>query len=297
MKALVWIAALVPALAFAAPAESKRPMKPAQRGPLMKMIGYKILVEPNIVEQAPGQLATYSLTWKLRAVWRGPKGREVLVQDRGPQARDTDIRVDRPWEWTDVPRESRLFHKRKKAIRRFQGLRNSPDITLIGEDGGPAVAPPEPLPPPAQPTLGPPPHGHPNPPPRPLPEPEPAAPAPPDCRQILLAKGHHAMHLDKCKGVDPYCAAALLEAGHHPMHLDNCRAVESTCAEAVLRKGHSPMHLDKCTPDLRPGCVGALLEAGHSPMHLDKCSGVDDACAVALLKAGQHPMHLDKCRR
>lgn len=49
------------------------------------------------------------------------------------------------------------------------------------------------------------------------------APPPPSCKETLLAKGHHPMHLKNCKSAEPYCAVALLQAGHHPMHLKNCR--------------------------------------------------------------------------
>jgi hypothetical protein len=105
-----------------------------------------------------------------------------------------------------------------------------------------------------------------------------AAPAPApaaggrSCKSTLLAKGHHSMHLDNCKGVDDACAVLVLEAGHHPQQLS------------------------ACTPGLPARCVQTLLAKGHHPMHLESCQGVDETCAVQLLERGEHPMNLSNCK-
>ncbi len=100
------------------------------------------------------------------------------------------------------------------------------------------------------------------------------AEAPPTktCQEVLIAKGHNAVHLRHCKGAEPRCAVHVLEAGHHPFHIDNCKR------------------------GLAPKCVQALLAKGHSPTHLRNCRKVDDSCAVALLERGDHPMKLSNCR-
>ncbi|MEY3015609.1 MAG: hypothetical protein RIT45_4344 [Pseudomonadota bacterium] len=102
--------------------------------------------------------------------------------------------------------------------------------------------------------------------------PAPPAPAVPSCTETLLAKGHHPMHLKKCKGAEPFCAEALLNKGHHPMHLSNC------------------------TYDVEPQCARALLERGHHPTHLRQCRGVNPQCAVSVIAKGHHPVHLSNCR-
>lgn len=68
----------------------------------------------------------------------------------------------------------------------------------------------------------------------------------PNCRTVLLERGHHAAHLSNCEGAEPYCAAELLNRGHHPAHLSNCRGVEPQCAVALLRNGQHPAHLSNC---------------------------------------------------
>lgn len=74
----------------------------------------------------------------------------------------------------------------------------------------------------------------------------PPQPAPPDCRERLLAAGHHAAHLTHCEGAEPYCAEALLAAGHHPAHLVHCRGVQARCAVALIRSGNHPATLGNC---------------------------------------------------
>lgn len=100
----------------------------------------------------------------------------------------------------------------------------------------------------------------------------PAAAGGGDCQKTLLAKGHHSMHLESCKGVDQACAVAVLEAGYHPQDLSNC------------------------TPGLPFACVKALLDKKHHPMNLSYCANVDPTCAKALLERGEHPMNLSNCQ-
>lgn len=260
---------------------------PAEPEPRFELLGYRIVVEPEIVVSGKGALATRALHWRLRMVYRsGAGGPELLVRVSGPAApRDGTVRVQRATEAGDVPRTSALFVDRKLVLRRFAGLRQSPDITLIAAAGGAGVDRLPPSAPPVETTK--PKHE-----PKPKPKPEPAK----TCRELLVDQGHHASHLDKCRGVDAACAAALLKRGHHPTHLDKCRGVQPRCAVTLLGQGHHPAQLSKCTIDLRPRCAKALLQAGHHPALLQHCSGVDDACAVALLERGDHPSKLRECR-
>jgi hypothetical protein len=144
---------------------------------------------------------------------------------------DARVIVERPWEHEDYTRESETFASLDKAVRRFDGLRKSSDLTLVG-----------------QPELPPAPVIVIAPPPEPVYVPEPVlVPVPMrTCEQVLLDQGHHPMHLDNCKGAELMCATALLEAGHHPMHLDECQGVDPTCAVALLQAGHHPQQLDEC---------------------------------------------------
>lgn len=271
------------------------PQASARRGPAVSLVGYRVIVEPEIAEAPGGTLTTRALVWKLRAVYTDDTGRTILVSPkrvRGKRTppREATVVVDRPFSPEDYSRHSADFVHLDQAWRHFEKASRSSDITLLDL---PVVAghaaPPRGLPPA-----------------RPLPpvvvvEPPapPAAPAPkaPTCEQVLLDKGHHPSHLKRCQGVVTSCATALLTKGHHPQHLDRCKAVEPACAGSLLRAGHHPMHLDECTIDLSPGCAERLLANGHHPQHLDSCSRVDDACAQALLDGGRHPMHLDECRR
>ncbi|MGM0574374.1 MAG: hypothetical protein ACQEXJ_01390 [Myxococcota bacterium] len=263
--------------------------------PGMHLLGYRVIVEPEIVEGRHGRLKTEALVWRLRSVYARRDGRQILVRPAPPRGRmaslrDRKVHVDRRWERGDFARQSRLFRSRRKAVRRFAGLRRSPDITLLGEPLWPSVDVPKA-----------PPHGHPHPHPRPeprppVPEPRPEPEPEPTCQAVLLEKGHHPMHLDSCEGVDDRCAVALLRGGHHPQHLDSCEGVDAFCAERVLAHDHHPQQLDECKPGLPPRCVETLLARGHHPMHLDECAGVSEACAVEVLEQGHHPMHLDNCR-
>ncbi len=298
MRTGIMMTAMVAAMVLSGltPEAQARP-RPGDR---LTLTGYRVMVEPEIVEDFQGRLITKALHWKLRAVYNTRRGHEVLVRPKpgrrdGMAVRDRAVRVDRPWERADYPRESRLFAKYRKAKRRFEGLSKSPDITLLGEQPAQVVVetpqvvvetpPPVHHHPPVDPPVHHPPVHH------------PPVQAGPTCDQVLLEMGHHPTHLDECRGAEPNCAVTLLRKKHHPNHLDNCKGVEPHCAVQVLEAGHHPNHLDECTPDLSQGCVAALLAAGHHPNHLDKCSRVDDVCAETLLRQGRHPTHLDHCRR
>lgn len=284
---------------------SPTPQAQAKRmpAPVMQFVGYQIQVEPEVTEPVRGRLVTRALVWKFRSIFENRRTKQrVAVITNLRDAHDSRVRVKRPWEPSDAPRMSRIFRKERKALRRFAGLRNSPDITLLKDHH---IRPPN----------------HPQPQPQPqLPPPPPA----PTCKEVLLKKGHSAIHLNKCRGTDQFCAVELLRAGHSPIHLDKCRTknltpgcvsalfdakhspihlrkcqgVQRHCAVSLLNARHSPIHLDKCqTPHLSPRCVTALFAKGHSPIHVSKCGGVDGSCAQVLLRRGQSPIHLQKCRK
>jgi len=265
----------------------------------MQFVGYRIVVEPEITEPVRGRLVTRALLWKFRAVFENSRtGDRVQVLTNLRGAADSRVLVRRPFESSDYRRRSRLFKSERKALRRYSGLRNSQDITLLS-------------PPPVNPPVA-----------QPAPQPLPPPPPPPTCREVLLKKGHNAMHLKKCKGADRACAVALLRAGHSPIHLDRCRKPDLTlacvrtmmrkkispihldrcqrvdphCAVSLLESGNSQIHLDKCrTPGLSRRCVTALFRHKHSAIHVNKCKGVDGRCAELLL-AKQSPIHLQNCR-
>lgn len=306
----------------------RRPPPPPVPSPVqgadaaLRLDGFRVYVEPEIVQRAPGRLWTRSLTWKVRAVFVDPDGYEVLARVHLGPGSDSQILVNRRWEATDFARQSRLFRKRRKALRRYDGLRRSPDITLlkdhpdvpaaqvnVGASEGGATASAGG----AGATVsagsggatvhvvvtGPGPGFPPPPGPSPASEPPAAAapPLPPDCRKLVIDKGFAPMHMKECEGADPWCAEALLNAGHNPIHLSECRGVQTECAVKLLEKGHSPIHLSECKPGIAVGCALALLDAGHSPIHLDECMGVDEQCAIMLLQAGKNPIQLDECKR
>ncbi|MEM9067955.1 MAG: hypothetical protein AAGE52_05590 [Myxococcota bacterium] len=68
----------------------------------------------------------------------------------------------------------------------------------------------------------------------------------PDCRQILLRRGHHASNLRHCENAEPHCAQTLLERGHHPTNLRHCQGVDAQCAVTLLQTGQHPTHLRHC---------------------------------------------------
>lgn len=268
---------LVASLALPGSAEARR-----KGGGDATLIGYRVVVEPDIVEGRGGSLQTRALLWKLRAIYKVRGGTIYYVRPSAPPRAgrvdlgDSEVRVDRPWHPRDRLRESPLFERFEDARIRFEGLRRSPDITLVE---APAPGPEGPPPPPRKDK-----------------DKDKDRKPPPDCASTLIDKGHSSSFLDKCRGVHQGCAVALLERGHHPMHLDECRWVEGRCARALLAAGHSPTHLDKCTVDLPAACTKALLRAGHHPMHLDNCAGVRERCADKLLSSGRHPSNLRDCR-
>ncbi len=287
---LALAASLAAVALLVAPAAPARPGGPRPPGAIVKPppapmqhVGYRILAEPDVVE-SPGRLETRAIRWSLRSVWADARGREILVRPmlqgkRAKQARDSEVVVNRPWRPGDEARQSVIFRDVDRALQRYRKLRDTGDIgalPLSADDDVVVAPPPVPVPPP----------------PPPPPPPKPVK----TCDSVLIDKGHHPTHLDKCRGVNQRCAVALLEKGHHPTHLDQCVRVEPWCAEELLARGHHPTHLSHCTADLTPGCAATLLDKGHHPTHLDKCRRVDEQCAIRLLEKGFHPTHLDQCR-
>jgi len=263
----------------------------------LQFVGYRIVVEPQIVEarRPKKALITQSIAWRLRAVYADADGNELLVRPLTGRKHTKDyvVRLNRPWLPTDIARQSPDYADLRQARRRFKSFKKATDLNLLDVQIGVVL----------QPTLAAPSvvvsasaggahvaigghtvvvgahgvapqtvvihhdvdHGHPHPPAH--------APAVPSCRDALLAQGHHPHHLDECNGTEPHCAAALLAAGHHPQQLDHCER------------------------HLSAACTTTLLARGHHPQLLDNCEGVDESCAVTLLEHGQHPNLLDNCKR
>jgi hypothetical protein len=236
-----------------------------------KMVGFVIEAEPEIVERAPGVLRTRAIYWKLRARYRSVAGRAFNVIPTIPQSlrkgtRDTEVLVKRTWNSQDALRRSRLFTNLENAVKRFRQVRMSGDATRFGRIIGPAaprVVRALPTKAPLAKELGqiPPMRGE-----------APKEPAWPTCKEVLLEKGHAAMHLSNCKGVPNKCAVTLLEQNHSPIHLSQCkRGQNAKCVMALLRRGHSPIHLDQCRGLRDTACAVKLLERGDSPIFLSRC--------------------------
>ncbi|MDP6945108.1 MAG: hypothetical protein QF464_13245, partial [Myxococcota bacterium] len=97
----------------------------------LQHVGYRILVEPEVVESQrarPG-LVTQNLTWKLRSVYADAYGEELLVRPiikrGGVHATDYTVKLNRAWVPTDIARQSRDFRKLATARKRFRALRTS----------------------------------------------------------------------------------------------------------------------------------------------------------------------------
>lgn len=294
------LAALAALVALTAPSPAGDDAAANHRAGL-QFVGYRILVAPEVIEakRPRAGLVTRSIAWKLRSVYADGAGHEVFVRPVVGRKHATDyvVRLNRPWQPTDIARQSPDYADLRQAMRRFKTFKRATDLDLLEVQigvvlrpslGGPGVAVRASV------------DGHHvaighgraghtvvvhhhdgvhvrgDDPIKHVRGDDPIKPViltPPSCREVLLAHGHHPQHLDECQGVEPHCAAALLAAGHHPQHLDGC-------------KRH-----------LSPTCTTTLLARGHHPHHLDSCAGVEDSCAVTLLEQGRHPNQLDNCRR
>jgi hypothetical protein len=236
-----------------------------------KMVGFVIEAEPEVVERAPGVLRTRAIYWTLRARYRSVEGRTFNVIPTIPKSlrkgtRDTEVLVKRAWNAQDTLRRSRLFTNLQDAVKRFRQVRMSGDTTRFGRIVGPAA----PRVVRALPTDGPRVTGVGQIP--PMRGAAPKEPIWPTCKEVLLEKGHAAMHLSNCKGVPNKCAVTLLEQNHSPIHLRQCKPGQNTmCVMALLRRGHSPIHLDQCRGLRDTACAVKLLERGDSPIHLSRC--------------------------
>lgn len=99
---------------------------------------------------------------------------------------------------------------------------------------------------------------------------QPAAPAGPDCRTLVIQRGHPASSVRYCAGAEPYCAEALIGRGWPASGLSHCQGVEPTCAQAMIARGWPPSGLDNCR-GVDPQCAQTMISAGHPPSAVANC--------------------------
>jgi hypothetical protein len=221
----------------------------ATPGPAATFVGYRVMVEPEVVEGGPGRLNVRSLMWRLRAEYIRPDGRRIFSRPWTPPhlvraIRDTQVIVNRSWRPRDAMRMSPLFRSIERALKRFRTLRLSSDLNRLSAQPAPRV--------------------------KVVPV-KTTKPKLPTCDRILLAKGHHPSHLAKCKGVPRFCAVALLKGGYHPLHLKQCvPGLNPMCIDELLKQGHAPRHVKKCK-SVKGLCARALLRKGGFPKQLKQC--------------------------
>ena len=246
-----------------------------------KLVGFVIEAEPEVVERAPGILRTRALYWRLRARYQSTNGRTFNAVPKIPAGlrkgtRDTEVMVKRTWSQGDVKRRSRVYTDITEAVRDFRGLRMSGDSSRFGRTvqlirNSKKVI-------------------------RVVPTTPTRLPATRVDNADGTMPGMNAAKVPP-KATWPRCKDVLLERGHAAMHLSSCKGVPNKCAVTLLENGHSPIHLSSCKPGQNTACMLALLRRGHSPIHLSSCKGIRDGkCAVKLLERGDSPIHLGRCK-
>jgi hypothetical protein len=322
MRSILHLAALgaVATLLCPAPALARRPAPPPlAQGEALPSVGFRVLVEPEVLVTPRGRLFTRALVWKLREVFRSPGGYEVYAPVEGRGLADSRVVIKRPWQRGDLAMASHLFRHRDKAIKRFSRVSGSPEVGRIGRKARPLsleapVVAEQPPPPPAwvrskqAVEAGPIWSNH-----------DAKAKCPGVCGGPKRWNGQWwttrpgQMSVCECIVAQPVvftppppappappardCTSVLLEKGYHANQLDNCKGVDQACAVMVLDKGHHPMQLSNCRGRLDHACTRRLLDKGYHPNQLSHCGGdISKPCALTLLDKGHHPMQLDNCR-